>query len=99
MEFKKWKLEIPEESNGWSAVVDELGFDICTIYSGQLMGENDNIIIGKISDESKKIGLLISKAPEMLGMLKRIIKENETDTKSWSTILEIKQLIKETTEL
>jgi hypothetical protein len=45
--------------------------------------------------ESKKQ----QKYDEMLGMLEKIIKENETDTRSWATFLEIKQLIKEAKEL
>jgi ATP phosphoribosyltransferase len=45
--------------------------------------------------ESKKQ----QKYNEMLEMLNKIIKEHETDTKSWSTILEIKQLIKEATQI
>jgi hypothetical protein len=94
MEFKKWKLEIPEESNGWSVVVDEIGSDICTIYNGQLRDETDNIIFGKISDESKKIALLISKAPEMLEVLKDIKDYLGSDKRQ-----EIEQLIKEATEL
>jgi ribosome maturation protein Sdo1 len=39
------------------------------------------------------------KYDEMLAMLGKIIKENETDTRSWATILEIKQLIKEAKKL
>jgi hypothetical protein len=45
--------------------------------------------------ESKKQ----QKYDEMLEMLEKIIKENETDTRSWATFLEIKQLIKEAKEL
>jgi hypothetical protein len=49
--------------------------------------------------EAQANALLISKAPEMLEMLNKIIKEHETDTKSWDTILEIKKLIKNATQL
>jgi chemotaxis signal transduction protein len=98
MEFKKWNLEIPEETNGWSVVVEELCFDICTIYNGQLRDENNNIIIGKISDESKKIGLLISKAPEMLGMLKSLLNE-PSDIVHSEIKKDIEKLIKKATEL
>jgi ribosome maturation protein Sdo1 len=45
--------------------------------------------------ESKKQ----QKYDEMLEMLEKLIKEHESDTSSWTTILEIKQLIKEAKEL
>jgi len=49
--------------------------------------------------EMKANAKLIACAPEMLEMLVRVIKEHKTDTKSWSTILEVEQLIKKATEL
>jgi DNA-binding SARP family transcriptional activator len=45
--------------------------------------------------ESKKQ----QKYDEMLEMLEKLIKEHESDTSSWTTILEVKQLIKEAKEL
>jgi hypothetical protein len=54
-----------------------------------------NKVIHALAMESKKQ----QKYDEMLAMLEKIIKENETDTRSWTTILEIKQLIKEAKEL
>jgi hypothetical protein len=52
-------------------------------------------IIKALEMESKKQ----QKYDEMLAMLEKIIKEHESDTSSWTTILEIKQLIKEAKEL
>jgi len=96
METKKWILEVPEESNGWS-LVKSFEKDICTIYGGQLRNKNNEIVIGEISNESKEIGLLISKAPEMLEMLNEI--KNKLGNAFEKEKLEIEQLIKEATDI
>ena len=64
-----------------------------------IYNEQEETIFQCYGEDAKANALLISKAPEMLEMLNKIIKEHETDTKSWDTILEIKKLIKEATEL
>jgi len=105
MENTKWVLKVPEESNGWSEVVSFNGVikkNICTIYGGQLRDENKKEILGKISNESKKTGLLISKAPEMLEMLKELlidVEEMNMPSSINDTVSRLRKLIKEATEL
>jgi len=110
MEAEKWVLEVPKESNGWS-LVKSFEKEICTIYGGQLRNENNEEIIGEISNKSKKIGLLISKAPEMLEMLKLFsdfpdedFKEKESNefytfSIKVSDMIKAKKLIKEATDI
>ncbi len=43
--------------------------------------------------------LLISKAPELLEMLNRIVEDHLNDRLSWATLVEAKSLIKSATEL
>ena len=90
MEFKGTK-------GNWKLTENEYGY----YTSVRNLDDSRKVCTSRINNqiESNANLLLISKAPEMLEMLDKIIKEHETDTKSWSTILEIKQLIKEATEL
>jgi len=85
----EWEMSISKESNGFAYV----NGGVITIY-GELSEE-----AGTVSEETMANAKLIACAPEMLEMLGRVIKEHETDTKSWSTIIEIEQLIKKATEL
>ena len=71
-------------SKAYKTINDEKGFGIA----------QENGI--RNSNEWDANALLISKAPEMLEMLKKILKE---DNLSKSEYYEIKQLIKEATEL
>jgi hypothetical protein len=69
-EFKgtkeKWNLTEPEGSNGFLYVGIYKGGEIATCY-------NVRGYEGYVTDETKANALLISKAPEMLEMLKEII--------------------------
>lgn len=66
-------------------------WEIACIFKDVNFSDEDNI--------AQHNAKLIACAPEMLEMLGRVIKEHKTDTKSWSTIIEIEQLIKKATEL
>jgi len=95
MEFKgtkgKWKIKNQNNERLWFNIASDKDIIARTFY-----GDAEPIVT---SEEAHANALLISKAPKMLEMLGKIIKEHETDTKSWSTTLEIKQLIKEATEI
>lgn len=57
---------------------------------------NKHFYIGFTSEESEANALLISKAPEMLEMLKRFVKSDDLQIEDF---IEAEQLIKEATEL
>jgi hypothetical protein len=94
-EFKgtkeKWELRNDpiEKSNGFKSI--DIGYYHCTYYGSGKKFEDD------FCDETKANALLISKAPEMLEMLKRC--DKTFNGKFQKLHMEIKQLIKEATEL
>lgn len=64
----------------------------------EVVSETDLICV-TAGEEAEYNAQLISCAPEMLEMLIKVINEHKTDRQSWSTILEIEQLIKKATEI
>lgn len=102
MEFKgtkeKWEVieNQKENSNGFIAV--RIGGFHCTYY-GRIKMENEDF-----SEETKANALLISKAPEMLEMLKELRKwyeENQYRLGDYTPVVFSKalSLIKEATEI
>lgn len=90
MEFKgtkgKWIIKYSDRDNSYDVVTKE-SFIASTLNA---------------SNESKINALLISKAPEMLEMLKEILldlEEVNIPTSMYDTLKRAKQLIKEATEL
>lgn len=101
MKFKgtkeKWNLTIPKESNGYVHIGDDGRIATCyTVnYSEDILG---------VSDETRANALLISKAPEMLEMLKTIVSEfshykSAHGTSKCGAILKAEELIEEATEI
>lgn len=97
MEFKgtkgKWIVRYEKNSNGFINI-DLPNKLFITVY-GELKKIND-----VFPKETKANALLISKAPEMLEMLHKVLEENMTDYSCCMNIKnEIEHLIKEATEL
>ena len=92
MEFKgskgKWEVSIPEDSNGFIYVG---GGQIATCYTVDYKDWEQSP-----TQETKANAILISKAPEMLEMLKEIL-YGDLDPKD--VFKKAEQLIKEATEL
>lgn len=89
MEFKGTKGK-------WEATSLNDGSDLHAIFSAK-----NNTLIARTCymPFSKANAQLIAHAPEMLEMLSRVVKEHETDSKSWSTIIEIKDLLTRATTI
>lgn len=103
MEFKgikeKWHIQIShkEDHERISIKTDDISCVGINDYNGDFISV---AICGNSKNEVVQANaLLISKSPELLKMVAKFINEHETDTRSWETINEAKQLIKEATEL
>jgi len=90
----KWNVcHVDERSNGWITIESDFDYSFrrltCTIY-----GEHPEIL-GKLPETTLANALLISKAPEMLEMLKYLA----IHAPSQIEYEKVQKLIKEATEL